>query len=104
MTPPTLTQVQGVFTRSLSSFTARAEADAAGYRAVAVQLVNTPLAAANVAELTRMRPELKARGWLVGGWGTFGQDTTDVIGEGRLRFIQPQTQIGDANWHAPLVG
>ncbi len=82
---PTCAKVQGVFTRSLSSYGGdrRSAADAVGYKAVAIQLVNTPQAAANVAELARCRNEFRARGWLVGGWGTFGQDTTEVTEEGR---------------------
>ena len=67
----------GVFTRSLSSFTSdkRDAADAAGFRAVAVQLDNCADASANRAELAAMRPELARRHWTAVGWATAGQGT-----------------------------
>lgn len=79
----------GVFTRSLSSFggPARDAADAAGFKAVAVQLDNTPLAQANIDELLRLRPEFTRKGWKVVGWATAGQlpvsvQPSDVVNEG----------------------
>lgn len=69
----------GVFTRSLSSFTGdkRLAADQAGFKAVAIQLTNIPALqlADNLRELSLLRGEFRARGWMVVGWGTYGQNT-----------------------------
>ena len=81
----------GVFTRNLSSFTGtkRDAAHDAGFRAVAVQLDNTtPVQAlANRAELDDLYPLFGARGWVVAGWGTAGQDTNAFEDGTRQRWI-----------------
>lgn len=87
----------GVFTRSLSSFdgSRRDPAHAAGFRAVAVHLANTPQAWANLAELNLLRGEFRALGWAVVGWGDFGHGT-DPLSDGQ--------QAGDAAGDLSLDG
>jgi hypothetical protein len=70
--------LSGVFTRSLSSFTheKRVAAFQAGFRAIAVQLDNTPMAGANFRELTNTIDGMRRDGWSPVGWATAGQNTS----------------------------
>lgn len=75
--PPTvdpLWQRDLVFTRTLSNFTGvlRDPARDAGFSVVVVQLDHTAYADANRAELASIGPGLRARGWKLAGWATYG--------------------------------
>lgn len=69
-----------VFTRTLSSFHGqlRDAARAAGFSVVLVQLDHTPYADANRAELSAIGSGLRAQGWKLAGWATYGYEDETV--------------------------
>lgn len=79
-----LWRLDGVFVRSLSSFTGilRDAAHAAGFRAIYVQLDHSADVPGNTAELASIGPGLRAAGWRIAGWSTYGQGT-DAGRDGR---------------------
>jgi hypothetical protein len=67
----------GVFVRSLSSFTGelRVAAKSAGFTAVYIQLDHSGDVERNINELALIGDTLIRDGWLLGGWATYGQGT-----------------------------
>lgn len=90
-----------VFTRTLSNFSGieRDAARAAGFSVLLVQLDNTPYVDANRNEISLIRSELEAKGWLLGGWATYGQDTNDPRAEAR-RHASIARELGLVCWLA----
>lgn len=84
-TPPPLPQSaidpmwsrDGVFVRSLSSFTGvlRDAARNAGFTAIYVQLDHSADVDGNLNELAAIGATLRAQGWKLAGWSTYGQGT-----------------------------
>lgn len=68
----------GVFVRSLSSFYGelRDAARAAGFSAVYVQLDHSADVEGNRRELGLIGPELRAKGWAICGWSTYGETSS----------------------------
>lgn len=67
----------GVFVRSLSSFTGtlRDAARAAGFSCIYVQLDHSADVPGNMNELDAIGAGLRAKGWKLAGWSTYGQGT-----------------------------
>jgi len=67
----------GVFVRSLSSFHGelRDAARAAGFSCVYVQLDHSADVDGNLSEIGAIGPSLRAKGWAIAGWSTYGQGT-----------------------------
>lgn len=67
----------GVFVRSLSSFTGtlRDAARAAGFSCIYVQLDHSADVPGNVNELAAIGQSLRTKGWKLAGWSTYGQGT-----------------------------
>lgn len=90
----------GVFVRSLSSFTGvlRDAAFAAGFRAIYVQLDHSADVPGNLNELQGIAGGLRARGWKLAGWSTYGQGT-DARADGQ-RHAGIKRSLGLDGWVA----
>lgn len=90
----------GVFVRSLSSFHGdlRGAARAAGFSVIYVQLDHAATVEGNVNELGLIGPTLRASGWAIAGWATYGQGT-DAAADG-LRQAGIRRQLGLDGWVA----
>lgn len=96
----TIWKRDGVFVRTLSSFYGelRSAARAAGFQWVAVQLDHTPYAETNERELELIGAELRATGWLIAGWATYG-DGTPPLADG-IRHANIARRLGLSGWIA----
>lgn len=96
----TIWKRDGVFTRTLSSFHGelRAAARAAGFSWVAVQLDHTPYVEANERELELIGAELRATGWLIVGWATYGDGTPPL--PDAIRHAGIARRLGLSGWIA----
>lgn len=94
-----------VFTRTLSSFTGvlRDAARANGFSVVLVQLDHVGYAEANRAELAAIGPGLRAQGWKICGWATYGYEDTNVSHDARAdgaRHAAIRRELGLDGWVA----
>jgi len=90
----------GVFVRSLSSFHGdlRDAARAAGFSAIYVQLDHSADVDGNRNELALIGDDLKAKGWKIAGWSTYGQGT-DAKADGQ-RHAAIRRELGLSGWVA----
>jgi hypothetical protein len=90
----------GVFVRSLSSFHGdlRDAARAAGFSVIYVQLDHSADVDGNINELGLIGGALRAAGWSIAGWSTFGQGTDPAV-DG-ARHAQIHRQLGLDGWIA----
>lgn len=90
----------GVFVRSLSSFhgTLRDAARAAGFSCIYVQLDHSGDVDGNVNELASIGAALRANGWKIAGWSTYGQGT-DAAADGE-RHAGLKRTLGLDGWIA----
>jgi len=90
----------GVFVRSLSSFHGdlRDAARAAGFSAIYVQLDHSADVDGNRNELALIGDDLKAKGWKIAGWSTYGQGT-DAKADG-IRHAGIKRDLGLSGWVA----
>lgn len=101
--PPAVDQLwarDGVFTRTLSNFSGnqRDAAFAAGFNVVYVQLDHTAYADANRAEIAAIGPGLRAQGWAIAGWATYGY-LSDPRADG-VRHAQIRRELNLDGWIA----
>lgn len=92
----------GVFVRSLSSFhgTLRAAARVAGFSAIYVQLDHSADAPGNVRELGLIGASLRADGWKLAGWSTYGQGTDPNTDGHRHALIRRELDTHLDGWVA----
>jgi len=90
----------GVFVRSLSSFHGdlRDAARAAGFTVIYVQLDHSADVQGNINELASIGAGLKAQGWKIAGWATYGQGT-DAAADGQ-RHAGIKRDLGLSGWVA----
>lgn len=90
----------GVFVRSLSSFYGdlRDAARASGFSCIYVQLDHAADAEGNINEIASIGAELRAKGWAIVGWSTYGQGT-DPVADG-VRHAQTKRNLALDGWVA----
>ena len=105
--PPTsaidpLWKRDGVFVRSLSSFhgTLRDAAKAAGFSCIYVQLDHSADVAGNINEIALIGATLRAKGWKLAGWSTYGQGTDPSADGARHAQIRRSLDVDLDGWVA----